>query len=53
MRNNDYGAVNARDMVRLGGLDFVGRGMEFGVFDHLDRTGSSLAEFYEDRLRIA
>ena len=27
--------------------------MEFGVFDHLDRTGPSLAEFYEDRLRIA
>ncbi len=27
--------------------------MEFGVFDHLDRTGSSLAEFYESRLRIA
>ena len=27
--------------------------MEFGVFDHLDRTGTSLAEFYEDRLRIA
>ena len=27
--------------------------MEFGVFDHLDRYGPSLAEFYEDRLRIA
>ena len=27
--------------------------MEFGVFDHLDRTGPLLAEFYEDRLRIA
>ena len=27
--------------------------MEFGVFDHLDRTGESLPDFYEDRLRIA
>jgi alkanesulfonate monooxygenase SsuD/methylene tetrahydromethanopterin reductase-like flavin-dependent oxidoreductase (luciferase family) len=27
--------------------------MEFGVFDHLDRYGGSLADFYEDRLRIA
>jgi alkanesulfonate monooxygenase SsuD/methylene tetrahydromethanopterin reductase-like flavin-dependent oxidoreductase (luciferase family) len=27
--------------------------MEFGVFDHLDRTGGSLADYYEDRLRIA
>ena len=27
--------------------------MEFGIFDHLDRTGSSLAAFYEERLRIA
>jgi alkanesulfonate monooxygenase SsuD/methylene tetrahydromethanopterin reductase-like flavin-dependent oxidoreductase (luciferase family) len=26
--------------------------MEFGVFDHLDRTGNSLAEYYEDRLKI-
>ncbi len=26
--------------------------MEFGVFDHLDRYGASLADFYEDRLRI-
>ncbi len=26
--------------------------MEFGVFDHLDRTGPSLADFYEDRLKI-
>jgi alkanesulfonate monooxygenase SsuD/methylene tetrahydromethanopterin reductase-like flavin-dependent oxidoreductase (luciferase family) len=26
--------------------------MEFGVFDHLDRTGTSLAEYYEDRLKI-
>jgi alkanesulfonate monooxygenase SsuD/methylene tetrahydromethanopterin reductase-like flavin-dependent oxidoreductase (luciferase family) len=26
--------------------------MEFGVFDHLDRTGSSLADYYEDRLKI-
>ncbi len=26
--------------------------MEFGVFDHLDRTGSSLAAYYEDRLKI-
>ncbi len=25
----------------------------FGVFDHLDRTGSSLADYYEDRLKIA
>jgi alkanesulfonate monooxygenase SsuD/methylene tetrahydromethanopterin reductase-like flavin-dependent oxidoreductase (luciferase family) len=30
-------------------------GMEFGVFDHLDGYGSggSLADYYEDRLRIA
>ena len=27
--------------------------MEFGVFDHLDRTGPSLPDFYEDRLKIA
>ena len=27
-------------------------GMEFGVFDHLDRYGGPLADFYEDRLRI-
>ena len=27
--------------------------MEFGVFDHLDRTGGPLPEFYEDRLKIA
>jgi alkanesulfonate monooxygenase SsuD/methylene tetrahydromethanopterin reductase-like flavin-dependent oxidoreductase (luciferase family) len=26
--------------------------MEFGVFDHLDRYGGTLADFYEDRLRI-
>jgi alkanesulfonate monooxygenase SsuD/methylene tetrahydromethanopterin reductase-like flavin-dependent oxidoreductase (luciferase family) len=27
--------------------------MEFGVFDHLDRCGTSLADYYEDRLKIA
>ncbi len=26
--------------------------MECGVFDHLDRSGPSLAEYYEDRLKI-
>ena len=26
--------------------------MEFGVFDHLDRQGGSLADYYESRLRI-
>jgi alkanesulfonate monooxygenase SsuD/methylene tetrahydromethanopterin reductase-like flavin-dependent oxidoreductase (luciferase family) len=26
--------------------------MEFGVFDHLDRTGGDLAAYYEDRLKI-
>jgi alkanesulfonate monooxygenase SsuD/methylene tetrahydromethanopterin reductase-like flavin-dependent oxidoreductase (luciferase family) len=26
--------------------------MEFGVFDHLDRSGAELHAFYEDRLRI-
>jgi alkanesulfonate monooxygenase SsuD/methylene tetrahydromethanopterin reductase-like flavin-dependent oxidoreductase (luciferase family) len=26
--------------------------MEFGVFDHLDRTGTPLSEYYEDRLKI-
>jgi alkanesulfonate monooxygenase SsuD/methylene tetrahydromethanopterin reductase-like flavin-dependent oxidoreductase (luciferase family) len=26
--------------------------MEFGVFDHLDRNGSSLPDYYEDRLAI-
>jgi alkanesulfonate monooxygenase SsuD/methylene tetrahydromethanopterin reductase-like flavin-dependent oxidoreductase (luciferase family) len=26
--------------------------MEFGVFDHLDRQGGSLADYYENRLRI-
>ena len=26
--------------------------MEFGVFDHLDRYGGALADYYEDRLRI-
>src|SRR6202167_4234989 len=27
--------------------------MEFGVFDHLDRTGQKLPDFYEGRLKIA
>src|SRR5437764_13642702 len=27
--------------------------MEFGIFDHLDRGGASLAAYYEDRLKIA
>jgi alkanesulfonate monooxygenase SsuD/methylene tetrahydromethanopterin reductase-like flavin-dependent oxidoreductase (luciferase family) len=27
--------------------------LEFGVFDHLDRTGDSLSDYYEDRLKIA
>jgi alkanesulfonate monooxygenase SsuD/methylene tetrahydromethanopterin reductase-like flavin-dependent oxidoreductase (luciferase family) len=27
--------------------------MEFGVFDHLDRTGASPPDYYEDRLKIA
>jgi alkanesulfonate monooxygenase SsuD/methylene tetrahydromethanopterin reductase-like flavin-dependent oxidoreductase (luciferase family) len=27
--------------------------MEFGVFDHLDRTGQSLPDYYENRLKIA
>jgi alkanesulfonate monooxygenase SsuD/methylene tetrahydromethanopterin reductase-like flavin-dependent oxidoreductase (luciferase family) len=27
--------------------------MEFGIFDHLDRTTTPLAEFYEGRLKIA
>jgi alkanesulfonate monooxygenase SsuD/methylene tetrahydromethanopterin reductase-like flavin-dependent oxidoreductase (luciferase family) len=27
--------------------------MEFGVFDHLDRTRATLPDFYDDRLRIA
>jgi len=27
--------------------------MEFGIFDHLDRTGPSLPDFYENRLKIA
>jgi alkanesulfonate monooxygenase SsuD/methylene tetrahydromethanopterin reductase-like flavin-dependent oxidoreductase (luciferase family) len=27
--------------------------MQFGVFDHLDISGSSLSDFYEDRLKIA
>src|SRR5207237_8246730 len=27
--------------------------MEFGIFDHLDRYGGPLADYYEDRLRIA
>src|SRR5256886_15078408 len=27
--------------------------MEFGVFDHLDRYGGALADYYEDRLKIA
>jgi alkanesulfonate monooxygenase SsuD/methylene tetrahydromethanopterin reductase-like flavin-dependent oxidoreductase (luciferase family) len=26
--------------------------MEFGVFDHLDRAGTPLPEYYEDRLKI-
>jgi alkanesulfonate monooxygenase SsuD/methylene tetrahydromethanopterin reductase-like flavin-dependent oxidoreductase (luciferase family) len=29
-----------------------GENMEFGVFDHLDRYGGALADYYEDRLRI-
>src|SRR5712691_7413928 len=27
--------------------------MEFGVFDHLDRHGGSLADYYESRLKLA
>jgi len=27
--------------------------MKFGVFDHLDRSGAPLADFYEQRLRLA
>jgi alkanesulfonate monooxygenase SsuD/methylene tetrahydromethanopterin reductase-like flavin-dependent oxidoreductase (luciferase family) len=27
--------------------------MEFGIFDHLDRTDAPLADFYEQRLKIA
>jgi alkanesulfonate monooxygenase SsuD/methylene tetrahydromethanopterin reductase-like flavin-dependent oxidoreductase (luciferase family) len=27
--------------------------MEFGVFDHLDRYDGALADYYEDRLKIA
>jgi alkanesulfonate monooxygenase SsuD/methylene tetrahydromethanopterin reductase-like flavin-dependent oxidoreductase (luciferase family) len=27
--------------------------MEFGVFDHLDRSGAPLPDYYEDRLKIA
>ncbi len=26
--------------------------MDFGIFDHLDRAGSSLPDYYEDRLKI-
>ena len=26
--------------------------MEFGVFDHLDRYGGALADYYDDRLKI-
>jgi alkanesulfonate monooxygenase SsuD/methylene tetrahydromethanopterin reductase-like flavin-dependent oxidoreductase (luciferase family) len=26
--------------------------MEFGIFDHLDRTGNNLTTYYQDRLRI-
>ena len=26
--------------------------MEFGIFDHLDRTGAALPDFYEDRFKI-
>ncbi len=33
-----------------GGLEGT---LEFGVFDHLDASGAPLAEFYEDRLRLA
>jgi hypothetical protein len=27
--------------------------MKFGVFDHVDRSNSSLADLYESRLRLA
>jgi alkanesulfonate monooxygenase SsuD/methylene tetrahydromethanopterin reductase-like flavin-dependent oxidoreductase (luciferase family) len=27
--------------------------MEFGIFDHLDRSGTSLGEFYEQRFKLA
>jgi len=30
-----------------------GATLEFGVFDHMDRAGTPLAEQYEDRLRLA
>ena len=26
--------------------------MEFGIFDHLDRSNSALADYYEERLAI-
>src|ERR1700752_3511195 len=37
---------------RLGTDLRSGRTMHFGVFDHLDRDGSPLAAFYEDRLKL-
>jgi alkanesulfonate monooxygenase SsuD/methylene tetrahydromethanopterin reductase-like flavin-dependent oxidoreductase (luciferase family) len=30
-----------------------GRAMEFGIFDHLDRDDRPLAQFYEERLKLA
>lgn len=27
-------------------------GLEFGVFDHVDRNAKPLAQFYEDRLKL-
>ena len=27
--------------------------MEFGVFDHVDRSGTSLRQFFEERIQIA
>ena len=43
---NDEDGLSHRPHVR-------GEQMEFGVFDHLDRYGGPLADYYEDRLKIA
>jgi alkanesulfonate monooxygenase SsuD/methylene tetrahydromethanopterin reductase-like flavin-dependent oxidoreductase (luciferase family) len=40
-------------VIGSGTLRRQGPGMEFGIFDHLDRDGSPLRDYYDNRLRLA
>ena len=46
-------ATRARFRIAPIRATLTGDNIEFGVFDHLDRTGPPLPDYYEDRLKIA